>query len=115
LAWRGLPPQQWDAIRVHLPPSKVSPRGGRPRVEDRRCVEGILWILWTGAPGSELPRWYGRPSTGWRRLKPWEEPGVLLKLWQAFWAQLHDQQTLRWDACVADGRFIPTKKGGQSR
>src|ERR687896_189811 len=83
MAWRGLTKQQWEAIRVHLPVPKVSPRGGRPRIDDRRCFEGILWILWTGAQWSELPRQYGSPSTCWRRLKSWEETGVLLKLWRA--------------------------------
>jgi transposase len=112
MAWRDLTQQQWEAIRVHLPEPKVSPRGGRPRVEDRRCFEGILWILWTGAQWSELPRRYGSPSTCWRRLKHWEERGVLLKLWRAFLAQLNDRQKLRWDECFVDGSFVPAKKGG---
>jgi transposase len=111
MAWRGLTSQQWNAIRVHLPQPQVSPRGGRPRLDDRRCLEGILWILWTGAQWSELPRRYGSPSTCWRRLKEWEETGVLLHLWRAFLAQLNDQQKLRWDECFADGSFIPAKKG----
>src|SRR5918997_1872227 len=112
MAWRGLTNTQWEAIRVHLPQAKASARGGRPRVEDRRCFEGILWILWTGAQWSELPRQYGSPSTCWRRLKSWEETGVLLKLWRAFLAQLNDRQKLRWDECFVDGSFVPAKKGG---
>jgi transposase len=112
MAWRKLTKQQWDAIRVHLPQPKASPRGGRPRVDDRRCFEGILWILWTGAQWSELPKPYGSPSTCWRRLKQWAESGVLLKLWRVFLAQLNDRQKLRWDECFADGSFIPAKKGG---
>ena len=112
MAWRGLTKEPWEAIRVHLPQPKVSRQGGRPRVEDRRGVEGILWIRWTGAQWSELPRRYGRPSTCWRRLKPWEATGVRLKLWRAFLAQLNDQQKRRWDACFIDGSFVPAKKGG---
>jgi transposase len=112
MAWRRLTKQQWEAIRAHLPQAKASPRGGRPRVEDRRCFEGILWILWTGCQWSELPRRYGSPSTCWRRLKHWEETGVLLKLWRALLAQLNDQQKLRWDECFVDGSFVPAKKGG---
>ena len=111
MAWRGLTKQQWDAIRPHLPTSKPSGRGGRPRVEDRRCFEGILWILWTGAQWSELPRRYSSPSTCWRRLKYWEETGILLKLWQAFLAQLNDREKLRWNECFADGSFVPAKRG----
>jgi transposase len=112
MAWRGLTNTQWEAIRIQLPQPKASPRGGRPRVEDRRCLEGILWILWTGAQWSELPQRYGSPSTCWRRLKQWEETGVLLKLWRAFLAQLNDQAKLRWDECFVDGSFVPAKKGG---
>jgi transposase len=107
MAWRRPITQQWEAIRVHLPQQKPSSRGGRPRAEDRRCVEGILW---TGAQWSELPRRYGSPSTCGRRLKVWEATGVLLKLWRAFLAQLNDQQKLRWDEGFADGSFIPAKK-----
>ena len=87
----------------------LSPRGGRLRVADRHCFEGILWILWTGAPWRELPRRYGSPSTCWRRLKDWEDTGLLLKLWRAFLAQLNDQQKLRWDEGFADGSFVPAK------
>jgi transposase len=114
MAWRTLTAQQWAALRVHLPHPTASPRGGRPRGDDRRCCEGLLWLLWAGAQGSELPRPSGSPSTGWRRLKAWDESGVLLKLWRAFLAQLHDRQKLRWDACVADGRVIPAQKGGST-
>jgi transposase len=55
MAWRGLTKAQGDASRIHLPQPTASAPGGRPRVEDRRCVEGILWILWTGTQWSELP------------------------------------------------------------
>jgi transposase len=112
MAWRNLTNEQWAAIRVHLPEPKASARGGRPRVADRRCCEGILWILWPGAHWRELPRRYGRPSTCWRRLNHWEETGVLLRLWRAFLAQLQDQQKRRWDECCVDGRCIPAKQGG---
>jgi transposase len=112
MAWRRFTTQPWDMIRVHLPERKPSKRGGRPRVDARRCLEGILRILWTGAPGSELPRRYGSPSTCGRRLKQWEESGVLLQLWRAFLAQRQDRDKLRWDEGFADGSFIPAKKGG---
>jgi transposase len=75
MAWRGLTKQQWETIRIHLPPPKASPRGGRPRLDDCRCLEGILWILWTGAPWSELPRRYGRPSTAGAGSRGGKRPG----------------------------------------
>ncbi len=92
-------------------PPTPRPKGGRPRVSDRQCFEGILWILWTGAPWSELPKQYGSPSTCWRRLRAWEASGVFLDLWRAFLADLNDRQKIRWDECFADGSFAPAKKG----
>lgn len=53
-------------------------------MDDRRCFEGILWILWTGAPWSEPPKRYGSPTACWRRLKAWKGQGVFLNLWRAF-------------------------------
>lgn len=112
MAWREVSDAQWAKIRVHLPPPARRPRGGRPPVENRRCFEGILWILWTGAPWSELPPRYGSPTTCWRRLRKWEQDGILLQLWRAFLSELNNAQKIRWDECFADGSFAPAKKGG---
>lgn len=112
MAWRQLTDAQWEQVRVHLPPPKRRPRGGRPPADPRRCFEGILWILWTGAPWSELPRRYGSPTAVWRRLRQWEDRGTLLRLWRAFLNQLNDAHKIRWDECFVDGSFAPAKKGG---
>src|SRR2546427_648096 len=69
MAWRALTDAQWERIRPHLPREKRQPHGGRPRADPRRCFEGILWVLRTGAPWSELPPRYGSPATCWRRLR----------------------------------------------
>jgi hypothetical protein len=76
-------------------------------------LEGILWILWTGAPWSELPERYGKPSTVHDRLTEWAENGVLLNLWRAFLNQLNDRQKIRWNECFIDGTFVTAKKGAR--
>ncbi|WP_414697019.1 transposase [Oligoflexus sp.] len=48
---------------------KRSSLGGRPPASSRKCFEGILWILRTGTPWSELPSRSGSSSAVWRRLK----------------------------------------------
>lgn len=111
MAWRGVTELQWLAIRERLPKAYVSPKGGRPRADDRKCFEGVLWILWTGAPWAALPKEYGSPTTCWRRLKEWEESGALLEMWRAFLADLNEQKMVRWDECFADGTFASAKKG----
>jgi transposase len=67
-------------------------------------------MLWTGAQWRELHHRYGSPSTCWRRLKLWEETGVLLKLWRAFLAQLNDQQNCAgMNALPMTASFLPEK------
>jgi len=110
MTWRQVTDPQWEQIRRHLPAPKRPPQGGRPRLDDRRCFEGILWILWTGAPWSELPARYGSKSTVHRRLSQWAADGTLLNLWRALLAQLNEQQ-VRWDECFIDGTFVVAKKG----
>jgi transposase len=91
MAWRRVTDKQWKAIEPYLPKRKRSRKGGRPPAADRPCFEGILWILWTGAPGSELPERYGSKSTVHRRLSRWAEFGTLLNLWRVFLNQLNDR------------------------
>lgn len=80
-------------------------------MDDRRCFDRILLILWAGTPWSEVPKRYGSPTTCWRRLKEWEETGLLLTLWRALLNELNDRQRLRWNECFIDGSFAPAKKG----
>lgn len=104
--------EQWKRIEPLLPQPKRSPKGGRRPVDNRKVLEGILWVLWTGAPWKEVPKEYASGSTCWRRLKAWEEQGVWLKIWRAFLAELDAKGQLDWSECFADGSFAAAKKGG---
>lgn len=112
MTWRKLSDEHWAKIKEQLPQRAKSPHGGRPPAEDRRCFEGILWILWTGAQWSELSRRYGPKSTVHDRLQRWTVEGTLEKLWRAFLAHLQEREQIRWDECFVDGTFVPAKKGG---
>jgi len=98
-----------------LPQPKRSPKGGRKLIENRRVLEGILWMLWTGAPWKELPKRYSSGSACWRRLKQWEDQGVWLEAWRAFLAELDAEGQLDWSECFADGSFAPAKEGALRR
>ena len=101
----------WEKIAPLLPEPKQSSKGGRKFIPNRRCFEGILWILWTGAPWRALPDEYPSPSTCWRRLQRWEEDGTWLKVWRCFIAQLDEKQQLDWSESFVDATFAPAKKG----
>ncbi len=102
---------QWNKIEPLLPRSKPSSKGGRKPIDDRRCFEGILWVLRSGARWKDLPAQYPSPSTCWRRLRDWEEQGVWLRLWRTFLGELDEQGRLSWGETFGDGTFASAKKG----
>jgi len=66
------------------PKRRKRPQGGRPPADDRKVLEGILWILRSGARWCDLPVEFPSPSTCWRRLRDWEEQEVWLEIWRTF-------------------------------
>jgi len=102
--------KQWRKIEPLLP--KMRSRG-RPWRKNREVLEGILWILRTGARWIDLPERYPSPSTCWRRLKAWEDQGVWLKIWRAFLGELDERGRIRWGECFLDGSFSAAKKGAK--
>jgi len=105
---RDLTDQQWALLQPLLPPPK---RRGRPRAEDRRTLNGILYVLRTGIPWNDLPERYGDDSTCWRRLAAWEVDGTWERIWQTFLSMLDQRGKLEWAEAFLDGSFVPAKKG----
>ena len=103
--------KQWQRIEPLLPKLAKSKRGGRPWAENRAVLEGILWILRTGARWKDMPGEYPSPSTCWRRLRRWEEAGVWLAIWRAFLRTPDERQQLKWSEAFIDGSFAAAKKG----
>jgi transposase len=98
----------WAKIEPLLP--KLKSRG-RPWRNNRQVLEGILWILRTGAPWKDMPERYPSPSTCWRRLRMWEEEEVWLDIWRAFLKMLNEREQIDWSECFMDGTFASAKKG----
>jgi len=110
---RLLTDAQWEKIHPLLPKRPKRRRGGRPPSSDRKVLEGILWILRSGARWQDLPEEFPSPTTCWRRLRDWEEQGVWLTIWRAFLAELNQRQQLNWSESFLDGSFAPAKKGAR--
>ena len=113
MARRGvrLTDAQWAQIEPRLPRMPRTARGGRPWASQRSVVDGILWVLKTGARWRDLPAEYPSPSTCWRRLKRWDEDGTWLRVWRAIIAELDARGRLQWETAFIDGTFAPAKKG----
>src|ERR1043166_5300433 len=84
-----LPEALWDLVEAFLPIPPRRPKGGRPRVSDRACLTGIVFVLRSGIPWEMLPQELGCGCgmTCWRRLRDWQENGV----WQKIWETLLDE------------------------
>jgi transposase len=100
--------EQWQRLKPLLPPPK---RHGRPRADDRKTLNGILYVLRTGCRWTDVPREYGSPTTCWRRLRAWEEDGTWERVWRGLLALLDEQNKLEWTIAFLDGSFVPAKKG----
>lgn len=102
---------QWLLIADLFPHPPVSPAGGRPRVEPRPCLEGILWMLANGARWKDLPERYPSPATCWRRHREWTDSGIFLKAWKRLLGKLDRLNGIRWDEAIGDGSFSRAKRG----
>jgi transposase len=104
--------EQWLLIEDLFPVPPPNPAGGRPWVPPRPCLEGILWILITGARWKDLPKQFPSPATCWRRLRDWTASGVFQKAWARVLHKLDGLHRINWEEAMADGTFAPAKKGG---
>jgi len=68
----GLTDFEWAAIKPFLP----NKSRGVPRVDDRRVLNGIFWVLRSGAPWRDLPECYGPYTTCYNRFVRWRRAGV---------------------------------------
>jgi len=111
-----LPDALWDLVEPFLPMpiSSRRPQGGRPRVSDRACLTGIVFVLRSGIPWQMLPQELGCGSgmTCWRRLRDWQRAGVwdLIHFALLDWLARGDQ--IDWSRAVVDSCSIRAAYGG---
>src|SRR5688500_11243128 len=86
---------EWAAIKPLLP---NKPRGV-PRVDDRRILNGIFWVLRSGAPWRDLPENFGPYTTCYNRFVRWQRAGVWAKIMSAL-AGAHDAAVQMIDSSI---------------
>jgi transposase len=108
----------WALIEPLLPKKQRRFRyPGRKPVDDRRVLQGILFVLHTGIGWEHLPQelGFGCGMTAWRRLRDWREAGVWERLHAVLLARLHAAGEIDWSRAVADSSHLQAKKGARKQ
>ena len=107
--------KQWQRIQPMIPDGKP---GGRPPLDRRTIIDGILWILRTGAPWRDIPEAFGKWQTIWRLFDQWNGDGTLDKVLQKLQGEIIintelwciDGTVIRAARCAAGGGKKGTRK-----
>ena len=104
--------EQWAILAPLIPkPRRRADGRGRPWRDDREVLNGILWVLRTGAPWQDVPERYPSPATCHRRFQQWVRTGVFRKILLALAKDLRDRGKLDLTECFIDASFVGAKKG----
>ncbi len=106
----------WKAIAPLLPEHRPSPKGGRPPVPDRACLEGIIFVLKSGMPWQMLPTrlGYGSGSTCGRRFHAWTRLGVWPELHRRLLRVLGRRGRIELERAVIDSVSVRALQGGRT-
>jgi transposase len=104
--------KQWEIIEPLVPkPSRREDGKGRPRRDDREVLNGILWILRSGARWQDLPPRFPAYQTCHRRFQEWVARGVFRQILEALAEDLRSRGKLNLSECFIDATFVAAKKG----
>jgi transposase len=107
----------WMRIEPLLPRHHApGPKGGRPPIDDRAALTGILFVLRTGIPWELLPQEMncGCGMTCWRRLRDWQQAGVWDRLVAILLTELRAADKIDWSHAAVDSTSIRGVGGGEA-
>ena len=105
--------EQWAILEplIREPPRRADGRG-RPWRPTRDALNGILWILRSGARWQDLPDRFPPYQTCHRRFQQWSRDGTLRAVLEALAHDLAERGEIDLSECFVDGTFVVAKKGG---
>jgi transposase len=110
-----LPDELWELIRPLIPPHPPQPKGGRPWLDDRKALTGIIFVLKTGIPWEDLPQEMGCGCgmTCWNRLRDWQAAGIWDKIHRVLLAHLRHADKIDFQRFVVDSSHVRAVGGGE--
>jgi len=107
--------EQWTMLEPLIGelPTRADGRGG-PWRSCRDVLNGILWILRTGAQWADIPNRYPPYQTCHRRFQRWVRDGTYERILEALARDLKDRGKLDLSECFIDGTFVVAKKGAHA-
>jgi transposase len=105
--------EQWQQLEPLLPalPRRADGRG-RPWRSNREILNGVLWILRSGARWKDLPERFPPYQTCHRRFQTWVRSGTLARILETLADDLQQRGKIDLSECFIDGTFVLAKKGG---
>ncbi|NWB89453.1 IS5 family transposase [Pseudomonas gingeri] len=113
-----LPDEYWELVAdLFIEPR----RGGRPRADDRLMLNGILWVLCSGAAWRDMPERFGPWSTVYQRFRDWRNRGTFDQMLKRLHIKLNEQGLIDLDTWMIDSTAVKAtrassgagKKGGE--
>lgn len=113
MAKKLLPAALWAEIAPLFPAAAPRPKGGRPRVDNREALIGILFVLYTAIPWERLPFEVAGCSgmTCWRRLRAWQDAGLWDEIHRHMLERLNLAGEIDWSRASVDASSVPAKRG----
>ena len=102
---------QWAILEPTFRPRRRPDGRGRPWTDPRTVLNGVLWVLRTGAPWADLPRRYPPYQTCHRRFQLWQRSGRLDRLLQRLAEDLRDRGKIDLTEAFVDATYAGAKKG----
>ena len=103
--------EQWVLVEPVLRPARREDNRGRPWHDTRAVLNGVLWVLGTGAQWRELPDKYPPFQTCHRRFQQWIRSGKLEEALRLLARLLYEQGKLNLEEAFVDATFASAKKG----
>lgn len=107
-----VPDELWAEVEQVLGELDPPNRRGRPRVDARRALNGIIYRLRSSCQWNHLPEQFGDDSSVHRTFQRWMEKGVFVKVWAVLVAKCEELEAVQWEWQAADGSMGKARQGG---